>query len=238
MPACVRFTTVTTRALSCLVALGSWLAATPARAALIVLTDGGTIKVTSYESHGDQVVLHLPTGGSVTLSIERIDRAIADEVETDAEPPPPPPPSFNLRFVEGHTPPETPYGGPIFEVSRRNGLNPSLVAAVAEVESRFQARAISKAGARGLLQVMPSTGARLGLRPAELFDPQKNLEAGARYLRELADRFGDDLSLVLAAYNAGEGAVDRFGGVPPYHETYLYLERVYGVLGLTLRSGT
>ncbi len=238
MPDCGRSTTAIIRGLSALLVAGSCLAADAARADLIVLTDGGTIKVTGYESRGDQVILQLPTGGSITLSIERIDRAIPDEIESDATPPPPPPPSFNLRFVEGHTPPETPYGGPIFEVARRHGLNPELVAAVAEVESRFQPRAISKAGARGLLQVMPATGERLGFRPAELLDPQKNLDAGASYLRQLADRFGDDLALVLAAYNAGEGAVDRFGGIPPYRETYLYLERVYGVLGLSFRSGT
>jgi hypothetical protein len=238
VPGCARSTTAITRGLKALLFAGCGFAAAPAGAALIVLTDGATIKVASYESRGDQVLLQLPSGGSITLSIERIDRAVPDEVESDATPPPPPPPSFNLRFVEGHTPPETPFGGPIFEVSRRHGLNPELVAAVAKVESRFRPKAISKAGARGLLQVMPSTGLRLGFRPADLFDPQKNLDAGAKYLRELADRFGDDLSLVLAAYNAGEGAVDRFGGVPPYHETYLYLERVYSVLGLSFRSGT
>jgi soluble lytic murein transglycosylase-like protein len=80
---------------------------------------------------------------------------------------------------------------------------------------------------------MPATGRRLGLHPAELFEPEKNLDAGARYLRELADRFQDDLSLVLAAYNAGEGAVERFGGVPPYRETLGYLSRIYALLGIS-----
>jgi soluble lytic murein transglycosylase-like protein len=170
----------------------------------------------------------------MTLSIERVDRAIADEVlKAEETLPLPTPAGFSLRFVEGLDQPDTPYGGSIYEAARRHGLNPRLLAAVAEAESAFDARAVSHRGARGLLQLMPATGRRLGLMPTELFEPEKNLDAGARYLRELADRFEDDLSLVLAAYNAGEGAVARFGGVPPYRETLGYLARIYALLGLS-----
>lgn len=224
-------------ALAASAALGG---AAAARADLVVLTDGGTIKVSSYAVAGDLLQLELAAGGRMTLSIERVDRVIPDEIlaqQPDLEPPPPPS-EFTLRFADGHPQPDTPYGGSIWESARRHGLNPSLVAAVAHVESRFDPRAVSRRGARGLMQVMPATGKRLGLRPADLFDPEKNLDAGARYLRQLADRFGDDLSLVLAAYNAGEGAVDRWGGVPPYRETITYLSRVYARLGLSNRSGT
>ena len=214
--------------------------ASSAGADLVVLIDGGTLKVASYELQGDLLRLELAAGGRMTLSIERVDRVIPDEIlaQEPAVAPTPPPAEFTLRFAEGHGQPDTPYGGSIWETARRHGLNPSLVAAVAHVESRFDSRAVSHRGARGLMQLMPATGQRLGVRPAELFDPEKNLDAGARYLRQLADRFGDDLSLVLAAYNAGEGAVDRYGGVPPYRETLTYLSRVYAVLGLPSRSGT
>ena len=216
------------------------LAAGAARADLVVLTDGGVIQVESYEVRGDVVFLELPEGGQIKLSIERIDRAIADEVlarEPDAAPPESPV-GFSVRFLQGHPQPDTPYGGPIWEAASRYGINPALLAAVAQVESRFNARAVSHRGARGLLQLMPATARRFGYQSRDLFDPETNLEAGARYLRLLADRFGNDLALVLAAYNAGEAAVDRWGGVPPYRETLGYLARVYALLGLSSPDGT
>lgn len=214
--------------------------ALPARADLVVLTNGSFLKVTEYEVKGNLVHLRLAEGGRMTISIELVDRAIADEV-LEREPETAPAevePGFSVRFVKGHSQPQTPYGGPIWEAAYRHDLNPDLLAAVAWAESRFDAHAVSHKGARGLLQLMPSTGKRFGLKPRELFDPGKNLDAGARYLAELADRFQNDLALVLAAYNAGEGAVARFGGVPPYRETLTYLEKIYGRLGLAPGSGT
>ena len=82
------------------------------------------------------------------------------------------------------------------------------------------------------MQLLPETARRFGLRRKDLFDPAKNLDAGARYLKWLADRFGQDPALVLAAYNAGEGAVQRYGGVPPYKETRGYVDRIFSLLGL------
>ncbi len=107
----------------------------------------------------------------------------------------------------------------------RNGLDPALVAAVARAESGFRVDAGSPAGARGLMQLMPSTAAGLGV--TDILDPAQNLGAGSRYLKQQIDRFGD-LRLALAAYNAGPGAVSRFGGVPPYAETQTYVDRVLG----------
>jgi soluble lytic murein transglycosylase-like protein len=179
------------------------------------------------------VRLELAGGGALTLSIERIDRVIADEVlarEAELERRPPPP-AFSLYYAPGQDQPDTPYGDAIYESARRYGLNPTLVAAVVEAESKFDPRAVSRKGARGLMQLMPATARRLGFQPAELHDPEKNLDAGARYLRQLVDRYGE-LDLALAAYNAGEGAVDRHGGVPPYRETVAYVRRVYAALGL------
>ncbi len=224
-------------------ALAICLGALPAAASadLLVLVDGAYLEIESYEARGDEVSVELTGGGRLTLSIERVDRFISEEVlaaEAELVRAPIPVPPFSLRFAEGQERPDTPYGDPIYESARRNGLNPSVVAAVVAAESRFDSRAVSKKGARGLMQLMPATGRRLGFHPAELFEVEKNLEAGTRYLRELADRFGDDLDLVLAAYNAGEGAIERHGGVPPYRETLAYLQKIYAVLGLAPASGT
>ncbi len=118
------------------------------------------------------------------------------------------------------------------EVAQRHDIDPLLLHAVAHIESRHQSQAISPAGARGLMQVMPATGRSMGLAQAdrELLTPQGNLEASARYLKQLQARFGNDLRLVLAAYNAGEGAVERHGRrVPPYAETQAYVRDVMAV---------
>lgn len=142
-----------------------------------------------------------------------------------------------LRFALAHSVPDTPYGAAIYRAARRTELSPQLIAAVVEVESRFNAKARSRKGACGLMQLRPSTALRFGVSRRQLFHVEHNLTAGAKYLRWLADRFDGDLPLVLAAYNAGEGAVSRFGGVPPYSETQNYVRRVYRALGLDLPTG-
>jgi soluble lytic murein transglycosylase-like protein len=137
-----------------------------------------------------------------------------------------------MHFLDSHDIPSGPFGKLIFEVAARYSLNPHLVAAIVRVESSFNPRAISRKGACGLMQLLPETARRFGLRPKDLFDPAKNLEAGARYLKWLSDRFGHDPVRVLAAYNAGEGAVQRYGGVPPFKETRKYVQRIFSMLGL------
>ena len=131
--------------------------------------------------------------------------------------------------------PRRPFGKLIYQIARTYALNPLLVAAIAKVESDFNPRARSRKGAYGLMQVLPSTARRFGLpRKRDLLNPRKNLETASRYLRWLVDRFGDDPVRVLAAYNAGEGAVDRFGGVPPFSETRDYVQRIFGLLGFSV----
>ena len=104
-------------------------------------------------------------------------------------------------------------------------VEPNLLRAVIVVESGFNSRALSKRGAMGLMQLMPATAQRFGVSNA--YDPRQNVHAGARYLKFLMDRFGQDVRLALAAYNAGEQAVDRSGGqIPPYEETLEYVPRV------------
>lgn len=142
-----------------------------------------------------------------------------------------------LRFDLAHAVPDTPYGGAIYRAARRSELSPRLIAAVVQVESSFNAQARSRKGACGLMQLRPSTARRFGVSRRQIFHVEHNLTAGSKYLRWLSERFGGDLPLVLAAYNAGEGAVARFGGVPPYGETQKYVRRVYQALGLDLPEG-
>jgi soluble lytic murein transglycosylase-like protein len=125
--------------------------------------------------------------------------------------------------------PATVYDPYIDRVAGENGLSPSLIKAVALVESGFDPHAVSRAGAQGLMQLMPQTAQEYGVTDA--FDPLANLQAGARHLRKLLDQFDGDLTLALAAYNAGAGAVKRHDGVPNYAETVNYVRRVHEKLG-------
>lgn len=111
------------------------------------------------------------------------------------------------------------------EVSRNHGLESALLHAVISVESRYNPKAVSKKGAAGLMQLMPATAKRYGV--VDAFDPVQNVTGGARYLRDLLGQFNNNMSLALAAYNAGETAVVRHGNrVPPYRETLNYVSRV------------
>lgn len=117
------------------------------------------------------------------------------------------------------------YDSIIEKAAQAASLEANLLRAVIVVESGFNSRAVSKRGAVGLMQLMPATASRFGV--SNPFDPRENVHAGARYLKFLIDRFGHDVRLALAAYNAGEDAVDRNGGqVPPFAETMAYVPRV------------
>ena len=117
-----------------------------------------------------------------------------------------------------------PYGSIIYREARRNGLPPELIAAVVQTESDFRPLLRSNKNALGLMQIVPETGRLMGA--TDLLDPADNVRTGTRYLRYLHRRFRGDLVKVLAAYNAGEGNIDRFGGVPPFRETLDYVRRV------------
>jgi soluble lytic murein transglycosylase-like protein len=121
-------------------------------------------------------------------------------------------------------PADVPFGAQITAAAKKYGLDPALLAGLVKQESGFNPNAGSPAGARGLTQLMPGTAAGLGV--TNVLDPAQSLEGGAKYLRQQLDAFGGDVARALAAYNAGPGAVTRYGGVPPYAETQNYVRAV------------
>ena len=204
------------------VAVMAILWATPAGAELVYFQTGRALSVKAIRSEGDRLVLHLRGGGEVTCEHKVIARVEPDEIEypevldaTAAASPAIEPPPLPARFRDLVTATATKHDVPL-----------SLVHALIQVESGYRSLAVSPKGARGLMQVLPSTGRQYGA--LDLFDPQVNLDAGVRHLKSLLRRF--DLPVALAAYNAGEGAVARFGGIPPFRETRAYVARILNLL--------
>ena len=128
--------------------------------------------------------------------------------------------SVRAAFFAEHIP----FGELIYEKSKKYDVDPALVAAVIEQESRFKPRAKSHVGARGLMQLMPRTGRWMGAR--NLYDPEQNIDAGVKYIKYLDKRFNGDVKKIVAAYNGGEGNVKRYGGIPPFRETHQYVKKV------------
>jgi soluble lytic murein transglycosylase-like protein len=182
------------------------------RAEIALLSSGLTLKLAGHREEGGTLMLVLKDGGEMGVPPAAVRGFVPDEV---------------LEAVAA------PAGGDLRELAaqaaRRHGLDPDLVLAVVAVESGFRPEAVSPKGARGLMQLMPGTAASLGVEDA--FDPEQNLDGGTRHLGQLLARYRGDLARALAAYNAGEGAVQRHGGVPPYGETRAYVRKVLGRYG-------
>jgi hypothetical protein len=119
----------------------------------------------------------------------------------------------------------------IFRAGEKAGVDPRFIHAVIKQESRYNPKAVSQVGAEGLMQMMPATAKRFGLK--DPFDPKTNVEAGTKYLKWLLKRFDGDVSLALAGYNAGEGSVDKYKGVPPFSETQNYVKKIVATYGKT-----
>lgn len=221
------------RRMACALALLLLLAAGSSDAALVVLEEGRHLKVVAFELEGEERIrLELLGGGTIVIPIERVERIVDDEVDpADLRPPTAPPAAPGGERVSVRVPAGRPHGAParwaalVESAAAAHRLDPALVAAVIRVESSWRPRAVSPKGARGLMQLMPGTARRLGV--SRSFDPEQNVHGGARYLSLLADRFGEhEAEKVLAAYNAGEGAVEAHEGVPPYRETREYVRKV------------
>jgi soluble lytic murein transglycosylase-like protein len=199
-----------------------------ARAEIIHLTSGRTINVKGHRFEGSSIVLTLRTGGEVMCDRSLIDKIVPDEApypEPVATPPAAEVPSLSVTDLLQ----ATPYGEIIAAVSEAHGVDPLLVRALIQVESNYKPKARSRKGAMGLMQLMPSTARVYNVRNP--FDPKANIEAGIKHLKSLVDRF-DGIEIALAAYNAGEGAVEKFNGVPPYRETRNYITRILALAGI------
>jgi hypothetical protein len=215
------------------VALIGLLLAAPVQAALVVLEEGRHLKVTAYELVGEERIrLTLYGGGVMVLPVERVERIVDDEIDPkDFLVPPAAATASVLPRRSIRTPSGQQNAAPqqwvklVDAAATAHRLDPALVAAVIRVESNWQPRAVSPKGARGLMQLMPATAMRLGVTKA--FDPSQNVHAGALYLSRLAERFGEhEVEKVLAAYNAGEAAVETYKGIPPYRDTREYVRKV------------
>jgi hypothetical protein len=208
--------------------------AVPASAEIVFLKSGRTLSVRSHRIDGDRITLTLRGGGEVTC-----DKTVVDKIEPDEVPYIEPPVEKAEKTEETQVAPVqqdrplldgTPYAEIIASAAEAHGVDPLLVRALIQVESGYRPRARSRKGAMGLMQLMPSTAREYNVRHP--FEPKANIEAGIKHLKTLIDRFGDDVGLALAAYNAGPGAVEKFNGIPPYRETRSYVSRILALAGL------
>lgn len=206
--------------------------AIPAGASIAVFTDGRTMKIASYKVEDDTIHLGLKDGGKLSLPLQRIDRIVDDEIatpevvaevkkiaETGVFP------KRSWRYSESSKPLfRTKFDKLIDAAAKHFDVDAALVSAVIKAESDYNPREISNKGARGLMQLMPSTATRFGVTNS--FDPEANVYAGTRYLKWLLQTFKGDADLAVAAYNAGEGNVWKYNGVPPFRETLTYIRRI------------
>jgi hypothetical protein len=216
----VAWLTVTTGALLLAVAA-------PASADLVTLRGGRVINVAGVEFDGAEVVLTLRSGGQMRAPRDFVIDVRPDEVPWPELEPAPAPPLLTANVEPLST---DPLHLLIDRMAAQHGIDARLAHAVVQVESNYRADAVSPKGAMGLMQLMPSTARQYDVENP--FDPAQNLTAGLRHLRGLLDRYGRGReSLALAAYNAGEGAVSRYKGIPPYRETQNYVQRILSLTG-------
>jgi soluble lytic murein transglycosylase-like protein len=194
-----------------LIALALLVLAPEARGEIALLASGTTLKLDAHRLEGGLLVLEVRGGGEIGLPPSAVRGFVPDEVIEEVVDDGGAGPGDDLRSLA-------------VAAAQRHGLDPALVLAVVGVESAFRPEAVSPRGAQGLMQLMPRTAESLGVDDA--LDPAQNLDGGTRHLGSLLALYGGDVERALAAYNAGEGAVARHGGVPPFRETREYVRRV------------
>jgi soluble lytic murein transglycosylase-like protein len=206
------------RVVTALTVFGALAAPRPARAEIVRLKSGATISVKSATPDGDMMVLALRNGGEMRAPKSLIDEVLPDEIlHADAE---------STIVLPGYEAPKVATTVPelVDRLAEQYGVPSNLAHALIQVESNYQPDAVSPKGAMGLMQLMPATAKQYAV--TDPFDPEQNLTAGLQHLKGLLDRFGNKTSSALAAYNAGETAVVRYGGIPPYRETQDYVRRI------------
>jgi soluble lytic murein transglycosylase-like protein len=224
--------------LTTILVAGLALVATDARADIVVFKNGRTMSVKSFRIDADSATMQLREGGEVTFPASVVARVDPDEVpypepvvEPVVEVAAVSPPAATISVAPALVPDEVlaarPFADLISTVAASYRVDARLVHAVIEQESNYQARARSKKGAKGLMQLMPGTAKQYGVRNS--YDPKANLEAGVRHLKDLMSRL--DLPLALAAYNAGEATIRRYGGLPPFAETQSYVRNILRRVG-------
>jgi soluble lytic murein transglycosylase-like protein len=206
------------RRVSAAVAIACLSFAASARAELAYFASGQALSIRGHRTDGNLLVLSLRGGGEMTCEPSLVARFGPDEVAYPEDEPPAPVAARQQPASEDLTP----YSAIIDRVASEQGVDPKLVRALIKVESAYQPRARSRKGAMGLMQLMPDTARRYAVR--DPYEPVSNIEAGIKHLRALLDRYPRELA--LAAHNAGEAAVERFRGMPPYPETRLYVSRI------------
>jgi hypothetical protein len=208
--------------------------ALPASASIAIFTNGRAMKVSGYKVSERDVQLTLAGGGAIVVPLNRLDRiiddeivpaAIVEEVKKAVEKDGGIFPTRSWRYDEMRQPLfKSKFDAIIVEAAKKFDVDASLVSAVIKAESDFNAREVSDKGARGLMQLMPSTAERFGV--TDSYDPVANIYGGVRYLRWLLKTFNGNADLAVAAYNAGEGNVWKYNGVPPFRETINYINRI------------
>lgn len=204
-----------------------------AAADIAIFTGGRTLKVEAYTAGDETIELVMAGGGKITVSLDRIERIIDDEIvpaavvaqEIMKEEGGGAFPKRDWQFAKDRYPLfNSRYDHLIYEAAKKHNVDAALVSAVIKAESDFQPRIVSHKGARGLMQLMPATAKRFGVQNS--FDPQQNINGGTKYLAWLLKKFDNNADLAVAAYNAGEGNVGKYRGIPPFRETINYVKKI------------